>query len=140
MKGDDVLLVNERKIILGESKFRSAPSKSSIKEAAKLMNNKIALPLSLGFVADRLSDQGQDELADMILDIQYQMSKTVFDIKNIAFILSTKNIKEYVENNMDSTNSEFAFISLGIDNPVEFMELAYARAEELLMEESRDGD
>jgi hypothetical protein len=138
MKGDDVLLVDEKKIILGESKFRATPSKNAVEEASQLMNNTLALPMSLGFIADILFEQDQVELAEQILDIQYKMSKTAFDIKNIGFLLSTKLVKDHVERNMDSINKDFLFISLGIDNPVEFMELAFTRAKELLIEVSKD--
>lgn len=134
MKGDDVLLVDERKILLGESKFRSTPSKKAVTEASHLMKNTLALPISLGFIADRLFEQNQFELAEKILDIQYKLSKTNFDIKNIGFLLSTKLVKGYVEENMESNNKDFLFISLGIDKPAKFMELAFARAEELLIE------
>ena len=138
MKGDDVLLVSEDKIILGESKFRTTPSKKAVKETSKLMNDKLLLPMSLGFIAEILFEQGQEELAEGIIDIQYKMSKTTFDIKNVGFLLSTKRVKEHVERNMDSSNNKFLFISLGIDNPVEFMNLAFSRAEELLTEVVKD--
>lgn len=48
-------------------------------------------------------------------------------------LLSTKLIKNHVERNMSSTNKNFIFISLGMDNPVDFMEEAFKRAEELVM-------
>ena len=138
MKGDDVLLVDETKILLGESKFRSTPSKKAIEEASYLMNNTLVLPISLGFIADRLFEQEQDELAEKILEIQYNLSKENFDIKNIAFLLSTKLVKDHVERNMNSNNKDFLFISLGIDNPVEFMELAFSRAKQILIEVAVD--
>ncbi len=134
MKGDDVLLIDERKILLGESKFRSTPSKEAVEEASNLMKSTLALPMSLGFIADRLFEQDQVDLADEILDIQYTLSKTNLDIKNIGFLLSTKLVKGHVERNMNSDNKDFLFISLGINNPVEFMELAFKRAKELLIE------
>ena len=138
MKGDDVLLISENKIILGESKFRATPTKEAVEEASQLMSNTLALPMSLGFISDILFEQGQVELAEGILDIQYRMSRTNFDIKNIGFLLSTKLVKGHVERNMDSSNQNFLFISLGINNPVEFMDLAFARAEELLFEVAKD--
>ena len=138
MKGDDVLLVDEKKIILGESKFRTTPSKNAVEEASKLMNNTLALPMSLGFIADILSEQGEEELAEKILDIQYKMSKNAFNVKNIAFLLSAKLVKDYVEKNMNSINKDYLFISLGIDDPAGFMESAFLRAKELLLEVSKD--
>lgn len=138
MKGDDVLLVNEKKVLLGESKFRSTPSKSAVEGASRLMNNTLVLPMSLGFIAERLFEKGQTELAEKIFDIQFNMSKTNFDIKNIGFLLSTKLVRNHVEKNMDSINKDFLFISLGIDNPVEFMELAFSRAKQLIIEVSNN--
>lgn len=138
MKGDDVLLIDENKIILGESKFRATPSKEAVKEASHLMSDTLALPMSLGFIAEILFEQGQQELAEKIYDIQYRMSRTDFDIKNIGFLLSTKLVKGHVERNMDSSNQNFLFISLGLDNPVEFMNLAFSHAEELLFEVAKD--
>ncbi len=134
MKGDDVLLVDEKRILLGESKFRTTPNKQAVEAVSVIMNNTLALPISLGFIADRLYDHGEIKLAEQVRDIQYKMSRADFDIKNIGFLLSNQAVKDKVESNMDSTNKEFAIISLGIDNPVEFMELAFSRAEELLLE------
>lgn len=136
MKGDDVLLVEEqkKKIVLGESKFRATPNKQAVEAASELMGNSMVLPLSLGFIADRLFDKGESELAEKILDIQYQMAKTDIDIKNVGFLISTKSVSTYVEKNMDSDNNKFIFLSLGIENPIDFMEEAFKKAEELLVE------
>lgn len=133
MKGDDVLLVDDKTILLGESKFRSQPSKSAVEEAAEGMGDKLTLPLSLTFIADRLFDQGNIELGEMIFNIHLEMGKKDdMDIKNIGFLLSTKNVRNIVERNLSAKNSNFIFISLGIENPVTFLEEAFARAENLL--------
>lgn len=134
MKGDDVLLVEEEKIVLGESKFRAIPNKQAVAAASELMGNSMVLPLSLGFIADRLFDKGESELAEKILEIQYKMAKTDINIKNVGFLISTKSVSTYVEKNMDSGNNEFILLSLGIENPVDFMEEAFKKAEELLLE------
>lgn len=135
MKGDDVLLIDEKRIILGESKFRTTPSKDAVEETSRLMNNALLLPMSLGFIANILFEQDRIELAEKILDIQYKMSKTVFNIKNVGFLLSTRFVKKHVEKNMDSINKDFLFISFGMDNPVEFIESAFSRAKEILISE-----
>jgi len=134
MKGDDVLLVDENRIFLGESKFRSTPSKKVIEEASKSMKNSLALPISLGFISDRLFEEGKDELAEKILDIQFKLSKSKLNIKNIGFVLSTNSVKDFVEKNMNSSNNDFIFISLGIENPIVLMESAFKRANDLIME------
>ena len=133
MKGDDVLLVDKDKILLGESKFRSNPNKEAVEAACELMGNALTLPISLGFIADRLFEQGQSELAEQILNTQLKLSKTNFNIKNVGFILSKKTIFDIAENNMNSPNENFILISLGIDDPVSFMEMAFAKAKELIL-------
>ncbi len=84
MKGDDVLLVNEREILLGESKFRSAPSKQAVMEASD-MKDELTLPISLGFLADRLFELGYEDLSDKIFDLQIDLTKKDISIKNIGF-------------------------------------------------------
>lgn len=68
MKGDDVLLLNpdnvSEKIIYGESKYRSTPSKQAIEEAVSNLEGGKRLPVSIGFVADRLYEIGDSGLAD----------------------------------------------------------------------------
>ena len=138
MKGDDVLLTDTKRIIVGESKFRSIANKKAVDDAAKTMDTSLALPLSLGFVADRLFDQGLVELAEKIQEMQLSLGKTSLDIKNVAFLLSRPNVGECVEQNMSSLNNNFIFLSLGIENPVDFVEEAFRRASELLLEVSKN--
>lgn len=136
MKGDDVLLVNESKVLLGESKFRSTPNKRAVEAASELMRDKLTLPMSLGFIADRLFEQGNDEFGELIFDLQFKMSSIDIDIKNIGFLLSTKNVRGIVENSLSSPNSDFIFISLGMDDPVGFLKTAFDHAEKILVEGS----
>lgn len=138
MKGDDVLLVNQSKVLLGESKFRSTPNKRAVEEASDFMRDKLTLPMSLGFIADRLFEQGNEEYGELIFDLQIKMSSKDIDIKNIGFLLSTKNVRDIVENNISSPNSDFIFISLGIDDPVGFLKTAFDHAENILLEGSHE--
>lgn len=139
MKGDDVLLVDENRIVVGESKFRKTPSKHAVLEASTGMRQKLIMPISLGFIADRLYEEGNFEWSEKIADIQYKLSKSAFDVKNIGFLLSTRAVKIHVERNLDARNKNFLFISLGLDSPIEFMETAFSRAEELILEGNFDG-
>ncbi|MED2688620.1 Hachiman anti-phage system protein HamA [Bacillus toyonensis] len=136
MKGDDVLLVNSNKVLLGESKFRSTPNKRAVEEASELMKDKLTMPMSLGFIADRLFEQGKDELGEVIFDLQFKMSSIEIDIKNIGFLLSTKKVRGIVENNLSSPNSDFIFISLGMDDPAAFLKSVFDYAESNLLEGS----
>jgi hypothetical protein len=64
MKGDDVLLFNPAKVlgkvIYGESKYRSEPNKQVIEEIVSNLEGSKRLPVSIGFVADRLYEAGND--------------------------------------------------------------------------------
>lgn len=134
MKGDDVLLVGTNRIIVGESKFRSNATKQAVDKTAEIMKSSLALPLSLGFIADRLFEQGLFDLSAQIQEMQINLGKAEIDIKNAALLLSTNDIGSYVEKHMDSTNQDFVFISLGMDDPPGFMEATFSKANELLLE------
>lgn len=134
MKGDDVLLLNEERIIVGESKYRTTPSKQAVEAAVKTMRYTPVLPLSLGFVADRLYEQGEIDLSVKISEIQLELGKKDMDIKNVSLLLSAPNIGEYVEKYMDAENKDFLVVSLGIEDPVDFMRLVFDRANDLLSE------
>lgn len=132
MKGDDVLLLNTERIIVGESKYRTTPSKQAVEAAVKTMKYASVLPLSLGFVADRLYEQGEIELSNKISEMQSQLGKKDMDIKNASLLLSAPNIGEYVERHMNAENQDFLVISLGIEDPKKFMQLVFDRANDLL--------
>ncbi|GEB27487.1 Uncharacterised protein [Enterococcus casseliflavus] len=134
MKGDDVLLVDENRVIVGESKFRTIPNGRAVKAACENMDKELMLPISLGFVADRLYEAGETELASKIDDIQFKLSKSTMDIKNVGFLISTQNTKRNVERSLEISNKDFIFVSLGIDNPKEFMEVVFEKAKELVRE------
>lgn len=132
MKGDDVLLVNQNKIIVGESKFRKSPSKQAIIEACSSMNTNLVLPISLGFIADRLFENKKFEWVDMIEEIQKNLGKNKFDIKNVGFLMSSEKVKEHANKHLESANEDFLFISLGTNNPETLIESGFEEAQEIL--------
>ena len=134
MKGDDVLLVDENRVIVGESKFRTTPNRRAVEAACENMDKELMLPISLGFVADRLYEAGETVWASKIDDMQFKLSKSTVDIKNVGFLISTQNTNRYVERSLEISNKDFIFVSLGIDNPNEFMEVVFEKAKELVRE------
>lgn len=132
MKGDDVILVSPKTFLIGESKFRSNPQKADVESAIENMKNELSLPLSLSFVAEILKEKGQEDLADLIEDVQFNIVTEDISIKNIGFLMSTKKVKQVVERHLNYRNKELLFISLGIDKPVEFLNDAFFRAETLV--------
>jgi hypothetical protein len=149
MKGDDVLLLNpdnvSEKIIYGESKYRSTPSKQVIEEAVSNLEGNKRLPVSIGFVANILYDQEKDALADKLMDLQVQLKDENLNVHNVGFLLSTKSTipskdtSTQVETHLTTTNPNLVFISLGLDNPLEIVEESFKLANERLFNIKQDG-
>lgn len=143
MKGDDVLLLNPdnivEKIIYGESKYRSTPSKQVIEEAISNLEGSKRLPVSIGFVADRLYEIGNSELADQLMDLQNLLKDDRIGVHNVGFLLSTKSAtpskdtSTQIERHLNTTNPNLVFISLGLDNPIEIVEESFKLANERLL-------
>lgn len=136
MKGDDVLLLNKEnlleKVIIGESKFRTTPSKSVIEEVTKEFAKELRLPLSVTFLAQKMSDFGDEELAEQLEDLNVSMYDGKIPIISVGFLLSNHNTAVNVNRHLDSSNPNFVFVSLGIDNPEELISKSFDLAEEKL--------
>jgi hypothetical protein len=80
MKGYDVLLFDLDstlvRIIVREDKFRETPSKEVVVDIINSLvcSYKIGIPISLQFVADRLFEDGSDELRKKIFEISLLFS------------------------------------------------------------------
>jgi hypothetical protein len=149
MKGDDVLLLNpdnvSEKIIYGESKYRSTPSKQVIGDAVSNLDGNKRLPVSIGFIADILYEQGNDALADKLMDLQILLKNENVNIYNVGFLLSTKSTTPskdtsiQVETHLTTTNPNLVFVSLGLENPIEIVEESFRLANERLLNIKQDG-
>lgn len=136
IKGDDVLLFNKEdlheKILLGESKFRKTPNKAAVEEITDEFGKKLKLPLSILFVANRLSELGDEELADRLEELNMDVKLGKVPVINVGFLLSNHNTSTHVENNLYSENKNFIFLSLGIRQPDELISQCFALANEKL--------
>ncbi|WP_231572509.1 Hachiman antiphage defense system protein HamA [Halobacillus sp. BBL2006] len=125
MKGDDVLLLNAAdvfgRLIVGESKFREVPGKAVIEEILDNIGNEVTYPLSLLFLSKILSDRGEDEIAEELEDLNSNMHTGKTDIINVGFLLSNHNTAANVERHLYSRNPNFVLVSLGIENPANFI-------------------
>ncbi|MBG9812320.1 hypothetical protein ABD68_12160 [Bacillus endophyticus] len=132
IKGDDVLLFNRKnlseQIILGESKFRKVPNKAVVEEITDEFGKKLKLPLSILFIANRLSELGDEELADELEDLNIEVKHGKVPVINVGFLLSNHNTKSNVEKNLHSKNPNFIFVSLGIDQPEELISKSFSLA------------
>jgi hypothetical protein len=136
MKGDDVLLFKkeniQERVIVGESKFQKTPNKSVVEKITTVMGSSTQLPLSLGFIVDRLRDKGKNKLAKEVADLQANLHSGKTEVINIGFVMSDHNTHTHVATNGNSTNSNLAFLSLAIDNPEGFIQECFAKAIEKL--------
>ena len=130
MKGDDVLLVNDKKILLGESKFRTVAAKSVVEEISNNFGKVLTLPISLSFIADRLYEEGEFELSDKIVEIETILPKGKIDVQNIGLILSDLSAHRSVERHMNSNNKNFIIITLNVNNPNNLLKKSFDKAQE----------
>lgn len=143
MKGDDVLLLNKKnvldKIIYGESKFRTISSKQSINSAVSNLEGSKKLPVSIGFVVDRLYERGDTTLADELMDLQSLLKNNQDRICNVGFLLGSKSTtpskdtSTQVEKHLSTNNPNLVFISLGINNPEKIVDESFNVAKNLLL-------
>lgn len=142
MKGDDVLMFNlddlNSEVIYGECKFRGTPSKEVVKDIIGNLEGAKRLPISMEFVANRLSEMGNEDMADRITELHFQIVANVVPVTNVGFLISTKSATPSkdtfltVENHTSSTNSRLVMVSLGVDDPEQIVTEAFNRAEQIL--------
>lgn len=132
MKGDDMLMVDydededEIEIYLGEAKFRQVPSPQSVRDIANSLS-KDTKPLSFTFLVDRLREQpATKELADRLDKFIIDTVKRNGKLTYTGLLFSNETTSEMVQNNLDSDNPLLVFISLGINDPSDFMQKVFA--------------
>jgi hypothetical protein len=139
MKGDDVLLINKanvrKKIIVGESKFRTTPTKSSIKEIVANLEGDKRFPVSISFIANQLEQAGKLDLAEQIEELNTEMHQLNVPIVNAGLLLSNEDTSAKVETHLDSANDSLVFLSLGIANPEDLISRSFEEAERKLTTE-----
>ncbi len=143
MKGDDVLMFNTSdlfsEVIYGECKFRSTPSKKVVDDIVGNLQGAKRLPASLEFVANVLDDRGETDLADNITELHQRIEEGAVPLTSVGFLISTKSdIKagqdstKQVEKYLNTTNPRLVMMSLGIENPVQIVDEAFKRAEDII--------
>ena len=138
IKGDDTLMVdlleedkgNDLKIYLGESKFRATPSKQVVDEISSSLE-KDKMPLSYSFLVEEIAKDNV-ELALKLDDFIVQDIKDKGQLIYTGLLLSNEHTSRFVETNLNNDNPELIFISIGIQNPENFINLAFEKANDLL--------
>lgn len=138
IKGDDTLMVdlfeqeggNDLKIYLGESKFRKIPSKKVVDDVSTSLE-KEKMPLSYSFLVEEIA-KNDIELALKLDDFIVQDIKEKGQLIYTGLLLSNEDTSRFVENNLNNDNPELIFISIGIKNPENFINLVFEKANELI--------
>ena len=143
MKGDDVLMFNKTdlnaEVIYGECKFRGTPTAGVVGEIVGNLEGLKKLPVSLNFVANRLSEAGEKDLAEQIVDLLLKIYNGEVPVTNVGFLISKSSKRAgcgtsaIVEGNLDTSNPRLVMISLGVDNPEDIVTKAFRKAEEILI-------
>lgn len=138
IKGDDTLMVDllqqesgdDLKIYLGESKFRKIPDKTAINDISSSLE-KEKMPLSYSFLVEEIA-KSNEELALKLDDFIVQDIKDKSQLIYTGLLLSNENTSANVERNLSNDNPELIFISIGIKNPENFINLVFEKANELI--------
>jgi hypothetical protein len=136
MKGDDVLAFdldsNPVRVLIGEAKFRSTPSKAVVEELidALARSHSGNIPASLQFVADRLFDSGNDELGAKVMACNVLFAQGRLQMDYVGLLVSTRNAHRYMEKNAKFNVRKLAVISLGLSDPEGIVSASYVKAGE----------
>jgi len=134
MKGDDVLAFdldsNPVRVIVGEAKFRSTPSKAVVEELvdALVRSHSGNIPASLQFVADVLFETGNNELGEKVAACNALFAQGRLRLDYIGLLVSTRNAHQYVQMNAKTDVRRLAVMSLGLADPVGVVTASYAGA------------
>jgi hypothetical protein len=138
MKGDDTLLVDlfeekgekALKIYLGESKFRKTPDKKSVTDISDALE-KEKMPLSFSYLIEELF-KTDENLASELEEFFVQDIKDKGDLIYTGLLLSNTDASKRVEANLNNDNPNLVFISIGIRNPENFIDLVFEKANEII--------
>lgn len=138
MKGDDVLAFdldsNPVRILVGEAKFRSTPSKQVVDDlvGALVKSHAGNIPASLQFVADRLFDAGKNELGAKVAECNSLIARGRLQLDYVGLLVSSEKAHSYVNKNAQSSVRRLAVISLALADPESVVGNSYAGAVALI--------
>lgn len=138
MKGDDVLAFdldsNPVRVLVGEAKFRSTPSKQVVEELIGALEKSHSgnIPASLQFVADRLFDSGASDLGARVAECNTLFAQGCLQLDYIGLLVSNENTHSHIKKNAQSSVTRLAVMSLALSNPSAFVTNSYAKAAALI--------
>lgn len=138
MKGDDVLLFDldtePVRIIVGESKFRGIPDKTSVIEMIDglIRSNREGLPISLMFVSEMLIKEGKPELGKKVQNCALLFATNKLTIEYVGLLMGNQNAKNPINKHTPNGLRNLLMISLGIRNPENIIKSSFERLEDSL--------
>lgn len=123
MKGDDVLAFDldsdPVRIIVGESKFRSTPSKRDVINIVDglLRSYRGGIPVSLQFIAARLFDAGKEELATKVLNCSVLFAQEKLQLDYVGLLMGDLKSTQRINDHTDDSLHRLAMISFNINDP-----------------------
>ena len=132
MKGDDVLAFdldsNPVRVLIGEAKFRSTPSKRVVDDlvSALAKSHSGNIPASLQFVADRLFESGNNELGAKVAACNALFAQGRLQLDYVGLLVSSRAVHLHVQKNAKSGVRRLAVMSLGLENPAGIVADSYA--------------
>lgn len=122
MKGDNVLAFDLEadpvRIIVGEAKFRGASSKKAVTDIVESLEKSFrgGLPASLQFVADRLIQEGNEELGRRIEECTDLFVRDRLRIDHVGLLASNHLAPTHVQENASSDLRRIAVISMTLSD------------------------
>ncbi|MEW6046164.1 MAG: Hachiman antiphage defense system protein HamA [Bacillota bacterium] len=126
MKGNDVLAFDldsqPVRIVVGEAKFRGSASKEAVdgilEDLGRSCRN--VVPVSLGFVAQMLYQEGKTELADRVNECYTLCLNDAVRLDYVGLLMSDERSAEMVRTHASSEIRRLLVISMGLRDPVGF--------------------
>jgi len=123
MKGDDVLAFDldsdPVRILIGEAKFRSTPSKQVVEDIVEALtkSHRAGIPVSLQFVVDRLFDEGHAKLAARVDTCSLLFAQGRLRLDYVGLLVSNVNTAAHVRRNAKPLMNRLVAMSLCLNDP-----------------------
>ncbi len=134
MKGDDVLAfdldADPVRVLVGEAKFRSTPSKAVVEEliSSLVKSHSGNIPASLQFVADVLFESGNNELGQRVASCNALFAQGRLRLDYVGLLVSNRDAHSHVHKNAKSGLSRLVVMSVGLVEPAGIVSACYAAA------------
>jgi hypothetical protein len=145
MRGDDLIAVqipgdgSPVKFMKGETKSRAALSTAVLDEARAALDNDKGLPSphALSFVADRLHELDEDDIADAIDKAQLEDGIQPAQVSHLLFVFSGSNPKNLMRTHLAAYAGTMGqlYVGLRVSTHQAFIKDVYAK----VMENGNDG-